>query len=116
MRTSVLTTALLAIVPTINGLPHASNGCNAALPDGVKPNSSVNCTLENSKSGVPTRKYRIHLPPNYDNTKAVPLILSFHGRTQDALYQENLSKFSEASYGFQGIAVYPEGVPITKVR
>jgi len=117
MRSAVVTAALLAVVPTVFGLPqYAKSGCNTHLPEGVHPDQSVNRTLENSQSGPTTRKYRIHLPPNYDNTKAVPLILSFHGRTQDALYQEELSRFSEASYGFQGISVYPEGEPIIKVR
>ena len=113
MRYPLLTTTLLAFAqfsPTA-----AQCGCNAALHPGVTPGRSVNQSLENSQSGVATRGYRIHLPPGYDNTEGVPLILSFHGRTQDALYQENLTKFSDPSYGFEGIAVYPEGVPLIRV-
>lgn len=40
------------------------------------------------------------------------MIVSFHGRNKDMEYQEELSQFSNASYGFEGIAVYPEGVPV----
>lgn len=70
----------------------------------------MNQTID-SQSGSSPRKYRIHLPKNYTNDEPVPLILSFHGRSRDMKYQEKLSQFSNASYGFNGIAVYPEGVP-----
>ncbi|KAH7087524.1 Alpha/Beta hydrolase protein [Paraphoma chrysanthemicola] len=114
MRTTILTTVITSLVSGIACAPSsydANFGCNKALPNGVKPDHSVNLTLSSS-SGVTPRKYRLHLPKGYDGSKALPLILSFHGRSQDALYQENLSQFSNASYGFEGIAVYPEGVPI----
>lgn len=116
MKSTILATALLSIIPNINALTlrDASSGCNTPLPNIVHPDQSINLTLPNS--GDPPRRYRLHLPPGYDNTQRVPLILSFHGRTQDALYQENLSQFSNASYGFKGIAVYPEDVPLIKVN
>ncbi|KAF2031441.1 alpha/beta-hydrolase [Setomelanomma holmii] len=113
-RTTLLTTAFLTLLGSVTCLSSScdtNNGCNKPLPTGVHPDESVNLTLSSS-SGVSPRKYRLHLPKGYDGSKALPLILSFHGRSQDALYQENLSQFSNASYGFEGIAVYPEGVPI----
>jgi poly(3-hydroxybutyrate) depolymerase len=108
MKSTLPTIALLGLVSSIHGLTirDAQCGCGAPLPDGVSPNKSVNRTLGD-------RKYRLHLPAGYDGTQKLPLILSFHGRTQDAKYQEKLSQFSNATYGFQGIAVYPEGVPFT---
>ena len=117
MKTAVLSTILLGLVPSIYSLTlrDTKSGCNAPLPEGVESDHSVNLTLPSS-SGVTPRKYRLHLPPDYDSTKELPLILSFHGRSQDALYQEKLSQFSNASYGFKGIAVYPEGVPLIKVN
>jgi poly(3-hydroxybutyrate) depolymerase len=114
----LFTAALLGLVSGIEGLEirATKSGCDAPLPSGITPGKSVNLTLESS-SGVSPRKYRLHLPPGYDGSKKLPLILSFHGRTQDALYQEELSQFSNASYGFEGISVYPQGVPlINKVR
>lgn len=90
-------------------------GCGFLLPEGVEPGVSVNLTLENSASGVAQRRYRLHLPPSYtwyDNHEHYPVILSFHGRTQDAKYQEELSQLSNATYGFDGIAVYPEGLAV----
>jgi len=86
-------------------------GCGKSLPKGVELDKSVDLTLE-SESGVSPRKYRLHIPPSYDNNNPVPLILSFHGRGKNAKYQEALSQFSNASYGFEGIVAYPEGVPV----
>ncbi|KAI4606121.1 hypothetical protein J4E80_010329 [Alternaria sp. BMP 0032] len=88
-------------------------GCGKSLPKGVELDKSVDLTLE-SESGVSPRKYRLHIPPSYDNNNPVPLILSFHGRGKNAKYQEALSQFSNASYGFEGIVAYPEGVPNSK--
>lgn len=95
----------------------ASSGaatCNKPLTNGVEPGKSTNLTLT-SKSGVSPRKYRLHLPKTYDGSTNLPLILSFHGRGKDAKFQEKLSQFSNSSYGFDGISVYPEGVPFKEV-
>jgi poly(3-hydroxybutyrate) depolymerase len=108
MKSTLITAVLFGLISTIHGLAVRDGkcGCNADLPDGVHAGKSVNRTLGD-------RKYRLHLPEGYDGSKQLPLILSFHGRTQDAKYQEKLSQFSNASYGFEGIAVYPEGEPFT---
>jgi poly(3-hydroxybutyrate) depolymerase len=108
MKSNFSAVALLGFVSTINGLTirDTQNGCGAALPEDVKPNVSIEQDLGD-------RRYRLHLPPGYDGKKKLPLILSFHGRTQTGTYQEKLSKFSNATYGFEGIAVYPEGVKFT---
>jgi poly(3-hydroxybutyrate) depolymerase len=74
----------------------------------------VNLKLR-SASGVTPRKFRLHVPSSYRKGKPVPLILSFHGRGKKAKSQEALSYFSNASYGFEGIVVYPEGVPVCSV-
>lgn len=107
MRTFVPALALLLGVATAGG----SSGCDKPLPDGVNPKRSIDLIIE-SGSGVTPRGYRLHVPSSSDDGTPVPLILSFHGRGKDGEYQENLSQFSNASYGFQGISVYPEGVPV----
>jgi hypothetical protein len=91
-----------------------SRGCEEALPDGIHKDTSVNLKLR-SASGVTPRKYRLHVPSSYQKGQPVPLILSFHGRGKKAEFQEALSQFSNASYGFEGIVVYPEGVPVCSV-
>ena len=114
MRSSFLFSLVLAplFLGTTSLLVTAADcGCGKQLPKGVRADKSVNLTLD-STSGISPRKYRLHLPPSYDVNKKLPLILSFHGRGKDGKYQEALSQFSNASYGFDGIAVYPEGVPV----
>ncbi|KAJ4395232.1 hypothetical protein N0V91_010982 [Didymella pomorum] len=93
----------------------AQCGCGSALPQGIEAGKSVNLTIE-SASGVSPRGYRLHLPESYDINKKVPLILSFHGRGKDAKFQEELSQFSNATYGFEGISVYPEGVAMNNSK
>jgi poly(3-hydroxybutyrate) depolymerase len=108
MKSTFSAVGLLGLISSINGfaIRDVNTGCGAALPEGVKPNESIEQNLGD-------RRYRLHLPPGYDGKTKLPLILSFHGRTQNGTYQEKLSKFSNATYGFQGIAVYPEGVKFT---
>ncbi|KAI8940809.1 hypothetical protein NX059_002072 [Plenodomus lindquistii] len=116
MRFSLLLSSyLLFLAPSVASLQASKcNGrCGKALPEDIHPGKSVNLTIP-SKSGIDTRKYRLHLPKSYDINTDVPLIVSFHNRGQNAKYQEALSQFSNASYGFEGIAVYPEGVPNSK--
>ncbi|KAF7453615.1 LpqC, Poly(3-hydroxybutyrate) depolymerase [Pyrenophora tritici-repentis] len=103
----------LETLPANAVIAASSDGCGKPLPDKVHLDESVNLSLE-SDSGITPRKYRLHIPASYDTSSPVPLILSFHGRGKDAEYQEALSQFSNATYGFQGISVYPEGIPNTK--
>ncbi|PSN70931.1 alpha/beta-hydrolase [Corynespora cassiicola Philippines] len=86
-----------------------SSACDKPLPEGIELGKHKNLTLA-SESGQSPREYRIHVPKSYQTGTPVPLILSYHGRTQDMKYQQQLSQFSNSSYGFEGIAVYPQGV------
>jgi poly(3-hydroxybutyrate) depolymerase len=106
-------TAILAVLPSISCafVGDKKCGCGGSLPQGVELDKSVNLTISSS-SGVSKRGYRLHLPKSYDANKKVPLILSFHGRGKDAKFQEELSQFSNATYGFEGVSVYPEGIPV----
>ena len=113
MKALVIVSTLATVLVADN-----SNGCDKPLPDGVLPGESTGLTI-NSESGVTPRGYRLHIPTSYEKNTPSPLILSFHGRGKTAEYQEALSQFSNSSYGFEGISVYPEGVPVrddTKLR
>ena len=109
---SILATAAIFSLTALQSLAYSDSksGCNAPIPDDAKPGKSVNLKLPSS-SGVSPREYRLHLPTGYDGTEKLPLILSFHGRTRSAKSQEELSHFNE-TYGFKGISVYPQGVPL----
>ncbi|ORY16082.1 Alpha/Beta hydrolase protein [Clohesyomyces aquaticus] len=98
----------LGTAATASQAHQLQDGCTSGVPSGITLGRSKNLTIEN---GDKTRKYRLHVPKSYQTSVPVPLILSFHGRDKDMKFQEELSQFSNSSYGFEGISVYPEGVP-----
>jgi polyhydroxybutyrate depolymerase len=56
-----------------------------------------------------TRSYNVHVPASYDGSVPVPLVLDFHGYTNDPSTQEGLSGFSTLSETVGFIVAYPEG-------
>ena len=57
------------------------------------------------------REFLIHIPPSYDNTRPVPLVLNFHGATSNAEQQRSLFSRMDATADAEGfIVVYPEGI------
>lgn len=57
------------------------------------------------------REFLIHVPPSYDNSKPVPLVLNFHGATSNAEQQRSLFSQMDATSDAKGfIVVYPEGI------
>ena len=57
-----------------------------------------------------TRTCYIHIPPSYDGTRPVPLVIVLHGYTGNARGIESLTGFSAKADKEGFIAVYPEGV------
>lgn len=57
-----------------------------------------------------TRRYRLHVPPNYQPGKALPLVINIHGFSSFGEQQENLSKMSVKANQAGFIAVHPEGI------
>jgi poly(3-hydroxybutyrate) depolymerase len=103
--------AVLLTAGAVTQVSQRSSGCGKPIPDVLKLGESRNFTLDTTSKPSP-RNYRLHAPESYKSDVPVPLILSFHGRGKDMEEQEGLSQFSNASYGFEGISVYPEGVPV----
>lgn len=57
------------------------------------------------------RRFLIHVPRDYDNTRPVPLVLNFHGATSNAEQQRTLFSKMDATADAKGfIVVYPEGI------
>ncbi|MCB9640895.1 MAG: hypothetical protein H6728_04400 [Myxococcales bacterium] len=56
-----------------------------------------------------TRYYRVFVPSNYDRNKATPLVLNFHGVSNDAYTQVWLSGMESKAELAGFIAVHPEG-------
>lgn len=56
-----------------------------------------------------TRTYFVHVPPNYDGTVSVPLVLLLHGGTQSVLSAERMSGMSRLADRENFILAYPTG-------
>lgn len=94
---AVATGTTAAAEPAAEG----SGGCGQAAP--APPGQTATRTVD---SGGVTRSYRLHVPEQYRPPQPHAVVLSFHGRTRTATYQEELSGFS----GTGVIAVYPQGL------
>lgn len=55
------------------------------------------------------RSYRIHIPPGYDGSKPVPLVLVLHGYTSNSEVMERVIGFNEKADEEGFIVVYPNG-------
>lgn len=92
---------LTAPVAGADGTAAGSSGCGTPSP--VQPGQTVTRTIDSAGG---TRSYRLHVPERYRPSQPHAVVLSFHGRTRTAAYQEELSEFS----GTGVIAVYPQGL------
>ncbi|WP_378174133.1 T9SS type A sorting domain-containing protein [Aquimarina sp. SS2-1] len=67
----------------------------------------INATLQNDGR---TRQYRLYVPASYDASKPAPLILNFHGFTNNIDTQYNQSDFRQLAEDNQFIFVTPQGL------
>ncbi|HEY8172149.1 MAG TPA: PHB depolymerase family esterase [Dehalococcoidia bacterium] len=81
----------------------AGDGCTPARPHAAG-NSNETIT-----SGGIERSYILHVPPQYDGSQAVPLVLNFHGFGSGATQQANYSRFPAKADEAGFIAVTPDG-------
>ncbi len=61
------------------------------------------------QSGGLQRTLNVHVPSSYDPTKAMPLVLNFHGYSSNAMQEDLLSQMSAKADAAGFIAIYPEG-------
>jgi polyhydroxybutyrate depolymerase len=57
-----------------------------------------------------SRQYKMHVPPTYDGSKHVPLVLNFHGYTSNMDQQVLFSGMNGTSDARGFIVVYPNGL------
>lgn len=75
------------------------------LPE-VLPNKDFRSTID---IGGQDRGYTVHLPPRYDRSEPLPLVMVFHGFTQPAADIRMMATFDEVADEHGFIVVYPEG-------
>ena len=56
------------------------------------------------------REYRLHIPDGYDASRAVPLVLVFHGSSASASVIERETSFDRVADSLGFVVVYPEGL------
>jgi hypothetical protein len=95
----------------VAGNSKASSGCGASLPAGVQLGGS-STTFQITSSGK-VRSFNVHVPTSYKNTKAAPLIIGYHGRSNNQLSIESDSKLSSETWNPFAIAVYPLGIDVS---
>lgn len=87
-------------------------------PDGVTPVTCPSPALQPTDSsmqtvqvGGTTRSYVLHVPPGYDGSKPVPLIVDFHGlATTGAQYYRNNSTFPDVTDPEGVVMAFPNGL------
>lgn len=76
-------------------------------PDALSPGDGRGSLMHD---GV-EREFLFHVPQGYDNTKALPLVLNFHGASSSADQQRSLFSQMNPTADAKGfIVVYPQGI------
>ncbi|MBI5284519.1 MAG: hypothetical protein HY874_05425 [Chloroflexi bacterium] len=132
---------LIALIFSVAALASTAGSAGAATPAGncpvgsgmcvgqlayVAPIASPACTpsrphasgtsAETITTGDGPRAFRLHVPPSYTGSSAVPVVLSMHGASVDAAFQEWYSGFSTKSDAEGFIVAYPEGVTTAAIN
>jgi poly(3-hydroxybutyrate) depolymerase/6-phosphogluconolactonase (cycloisomerase 2 family) len=86
----------------VRAVNHALNGCVDPLTPGDHRR-----TLE---FGGQSRIYDVHIPPRYDNSTPVPLVLDFHGFTDNQTLQAGYTGWRSLADTENFIVAYPLGL------
>ncbi|MFZ1865011.1 MAG: PHB depolymerase family esterase [Polyangiales bacterium] len=81
----------------------ASPGCEG----GTLVSTVTHVDLEFDGMG---RSYEVHVPPSYDGTTPLPLVLSFHGFTSSGLGQQQLTQMNGLADREGFLVAYPNGL------
>jgi polyhydroxybutyrate depolymerase len=91
-------------------------------PGTTPPASGTPCTGKEAlkgdldwtlKVGGVDRTVHVHVPNGYDPTKALPVVLNFHGYTSNGAEQNLLARMNDKADAVTFIAVHPEGTGVT---
>lgn len=105
----------------------AFSGCTAVRAAAMKDIDSVPASCRESPYGPGdwlrrmkkdgrTRRYVVHVPPGYDKTRPVPVVLFFHGGGGDAINTRKFAGWDSLADREGFIVVYPDGTGVMKQR
>jgi len=103
---SVLHLSMLACAGAVTLSP----GCCTSWPDRGTPVPGTYFQTTPLRYRLSARTYRLHVPQNYDEQKAWPLVLVLHGGFGTARSIERRSGFSELADREGIIVAYPNGI------
>jgi polyhydroxybutyrate depolymerase len=89
---------------TVVDIPDGATGCGAA---GALTPGDRTVTIEHAGAA---REYIVHVPPGYDGSHPVPLVLDIHGFTSNASQQQAVSGWGAKADREGFIVVYPDGL------
>ncbi len=55
------------------------------------------------------RNFKVHIPPNYNSSTSIPLVIALHGGNHDADIMEYISNLSQKADASNFMVVYPNG-------
>ena len=96
-----------------------SAGCGSSSAETSGSVASLGCengALDPSETHVElehdglSRSYEIHVPPAYDGTTPIPLVLNFHGLTSTGLAQQENTRMDDTADREGFVVVYPNGI------
>jgi poly(3-hydroxybutyrate) depolymerase len=92
----------LALAPFIISGVLAASGCGTAPPYDIGQ-------LSDNQTVLDTRRYRVFVPPSYNQSNPTPLILSYHGANGYIESQVALDRLTDPFFNTQNIIVYLQG-------
>lgn len=90
-----------------SGSGASSTGASLGCIGGTLDADGTHIELEHD--GV-TRSYEIHLPPGYDGTSRLPLVLNFHGFTSNGLDHQSFTNMDVTADSKGFVVAYPNGL------
>ncbi len=76
----------------------------------AKPADSTRDYKETIKHGGLDRSYLVHLPPGFDKSKSLPVVIQLHGGGSNAAQTDKLTKFQTLADKDNFIVVAPDGI------
>jgi len=102
---ALLTTALCCALLTLVGITHRVRPAVHTFSQTSRGTAVRTVEVENTH-----RTYWLHIPPSYDKTKLIPLVLVFHGGEGQPQQIERHTGFSDLADRDGFIVAYPEGI------
>lgn len=105
IRQWLLTMAMTASLLAGTRIQRITASAECPVPGIARPGTSI----QRIESGGLERNYLLHVPPGYDGSQPVPLVISLHGLASNAIQQATYSRWNDVADAQTFVAVYPQG-------